>query len=45
MDTETYREEVHKKTEAETGETWTQAKEHLKPPEAGEARKDSPLAS
>lgn len=35
MDTETYREEGHMKTETETGVRQSQAEEPLKPPEAG----------
>ena len=30
------------KTDAEIGVTWPQAKEHLRPPEAGRGRKDLP---
>lgn len=41
-DTETQR-ESHVKTEAETGVTLPQAKEHLRLPKLEEARKDRPL--
>lgn len=37
------RREGHTEAEAEIGARLPQAKEHLEPPEAGEAKKDAPL--